>query len=188
MHYGLELIDWLRTADEEALDQITSEFAKNLELRGRFNAFGDNRDSKASAELENGADDFLGREALKVRDDNDDAFMLALRTYPNRVGRTAAEEDRLWLDTSRFGKTDILMGPAAAPLRRDPRFLELAASASWLDGAVAVSPTFAARRSWSGSVRNFGRTERPLLPIRKSTGFCVDRSFTRLRLRAVEAQ
>ncbi|MFL6725728.1 MAG: winged helix-turn-helix domain-containing protein [Sphingomicrobium sp.] len=63
--------------------------------------------------------------ALARLGDNDDAFALALRTYPNRVGRTPAEEDRLWLDTSRYGETDILMGPAAAPLRRDPRFLEI---------------------------------------------------------------
>ena len=64
--------------------------------------------------------------ALARLGDMDDAFAIAFRIYPNRVGRTAAEEDRLWLETSRYGETDILMGPAAAPLRRDPRFLELA--------------------------------------------------------------
>jgi DNA-binding winged helix-turn-helix (wHTH) protein/TolB-like protein len=64
--------------------------------------------------------------ALARLGDLDDAFAIAFRTYPNRVGRTPAEEDRLWLNTSRFGETDILMGPAAAPLRRDPRYLELA--------------------------------------------------------------
>jgi hypothetical protein len=120
--------------------------------------------------------------------DNDDAFMLALRIYPNRVFPDSGRGGQALARYIALREDRQLMGPAAAPLRRDPRFLELAASASWLDGAVAVSPTFAARRSWSGSVRNFGRTERPLLPIRKSTGFCVDRSFTRLRLRAVEAQ
>jgi len=64
--------------------------------------------------------------ALARLGDIDDAFAIALRTYPNRVGRTPAEEDKLWLDTSRYGETDILMGPAAANIRRDPRFLELA--------------------------------------------------------------
>jgi DNA-binding winged helix-turn-helix (wHTH) protein/TolB-like protein len=64
--------------------------------------------------------------ALARLGDIDDAFAIAFRTYPKRVGRTPAEEDKLWLDTSRYGETDILMGPAAAPLRRDPRFLELA--------------------------------------------------------------
>ena len=64
--------------------------------------------------------------ALARLGDIDDAFAIALRIYPNRVGRTAAEEDKLWLDTSRYGETDILMGPAAAPMRRDHRFLELA--------------------------------------------------------------
>ncbi len=64
--------------------------------------------------------------ALARLGDVEDAFAIAFRTYPKRVGRTPAEEDKLWLDTSRYGETDILMGPAAAPLRRDPRFLELA--------------------------------------------------------------
>jgi len=64
--------------------------------------------------------------ALARLGDIDDAFAIAFRTYPNRRGRTPGEEDKLWLDTSRYGETDILMGPAAAPLRRDPRFLELA--------------------------------------------------------------
>jgi hypothetical protein len=57
--------------------------------------------------------------------DNDYAFALASRIYPNRVGRTPEEEDRLWLHGSRFGETDILMGAAAAPLRRDPRYVAL---------------------------------------------------------------
>jgi len=64
--------------------------------------------------------------ALARLGDIDDAFAIAFRTYPNRVGRTPADEDKLWLNTSRYGETDILMGSAAAPLRRDPRFLELA--------------------------------------------------------------
>ena len=64
--------------------------------------------------------------ALARLGDLDDAFAIAFRTYPNRVGRTPAEEDTLWLDTSRYGETDILMGAAAVPLRRDPRFLDLA--------------------------------------------------------------
>jgi TolB-like protein len=64
--------------------------------------------------------------ALARLGDIDEAFEIASRTYPNRVGRSQTEEDKLWLDTSRFGETDILMGPAGAPLRRHPRFLELA--------------------------------------------------------------
>src|SRR5438270_1067516 len=78
--------------------------------------------------------------ALARLGDNDDAFAIAFRTYPNRVGRTPAEEDKLWLDTSPYGETDILMGAAAAPLRRDPRFLELASRlgllAYWRSGRL----------------------------------------------------
>lgn len=58
--------------------------------------------------------------------DKDDAFTLAWRIYPNRIGRTPAEEDKLWLESGRFFDSDILMGPAAAPLREDPRYIELA--------------------------------------------------------------
>ena len=58
--------------------------------------------------------------------DRDDAFTLAWRIYPNRIGRTPAEEDKLWLESGRFFDSDILVGPAAAPLREDPRYIELA--------------------------------------------------------------
>jgi DNA-binding winged helix-turn-helix (wHTH) protein/TolB-like protein len=78
--------------------------------------------------------------ALARLGDIDDAFAIASRIYPNRVGRTPAEEDRLWLDTSRYGETDILMGSAAAPLRRDPRFLGFARAlgllAYWRSGRL----------------------------------------------------
>jgi tetratricopeptide (TPR) repeat protein len=58
--------------------------------------------------------------------DKDGAFTLAWRIYPNRIGRTPAEEDKLWLENGRFSDSDILMGPAAAPLREDPRYIQLA--------------------------------------------------------------
>lgn len=64
--------------------------------------------------------------ALGQIGDNDDAFAVAWRIYPNRIGRTPAEEDKLWLEGGSYFDSDILMGSAAAPLRRDPRFLELA--------------------------------------------------------------
>lgn len=74
--------------------------------------------------------------------DNDDAFALASRIYPNRIGRSPAEEDKIWLDDegNRYGDSDILTGLAAAPLRRDPRYLELARSlgllAYWRSGRL----------------------------------------------------
>jgi DNA-binding winged helix-turn-helix (wHTH) protein/TolB-like protein len=64
--------------------------------------------------------------ALARLGDSRHAMDIAFGTYPDRIGRTPAEEERLWLDSPRFGDTDILVGPAAAPLRSDPRYLELA--------------------------------------------------------------
>ena len=58
--------------------------------------------------------------------DNDDAFTLASQIFPDRVGRSPAEEDRVWLDSISVTDTDIVTGTAAAPLRRDARYLALA--------------------------------------------------------------
>ena len=57
--------------------------------------------------------------------DNDSAFALAEQLYPQRVGRTEAEEDRLWLDHA-SNSTEYLSGLGAAPMRRDPRYIALA--------------------------------------------------------------
>ena len=78
--------------------------------------------------------------ALGQIGDRDDAFTLAWRIYPNRIGRTPAEEDRLWLESGRYFDSDILMGAAARPLRSDPRYVELArrlgALAYWRSGRL----------------------------------------------------
>jgi hypothetical protein len=54
------------------------------------------------------------------------AFAFADKLYPRRVGRHPSEEDKIFLDQP--GPTGVvyLTGPAAAPLRRDPRYLALA--------------------------------------------------------------
>lgn len=57
--------------------------------------------------------------------DLDGAFAFAGRFYPRRVGRTAAEEQVLWLKEPWATPTFALTSSAAAPLRRDPRFLAL---------------------------------------------------------------
>ena len=61
------------------------------------------------------------------------AVTTALGTYADRLGRTPAEEERIWLYSPRYNDTDILMGPAAAPLRRDTRYVELARRIGALD-------------------------------------------------------
>lgn len=54
------------------------------------------------------------------------AYALADRLYPSRRGRTAAEEERIWLDEPSPWTTMFLTTPAAAPLRGDPRYVALA--------------------------------------------------------------
>jgi len=56
----------------------------------------------------------------------DRAFAIAAQRYPARVGRDAADEDRIFLDKPFVNGTEYIVGPGAAALRRDPRFLALA--------------------------------------------------------------
>lgn len=58
--------------------------------------------------------------------DLDSAFRVADLLYPSRRGRTPADEERIWLDNPDSMPLHTLTGPAAAPLRRDPRFLPIA--------------------------------------------------------------
>lgn len=59
--------------------------------------------------------------------DFDDAYAVAARTYPRRLGRTAAETENIWLnDPYGDGWTEFVTSPGAAPLRNDPRYLALA--------------------------------------------------------------
>ena len=63
----------------------------------------------------------------------DGAFAIAARIFPPRLGRTPEEEDRIWLDNPSVYSVVYLTAPAAAPLRRDPRFLTLASQVGLLD-------------------------------------------------------
>lgn len=58
--------------------------------------------------------------------DLDAAYALTGRIYPSQIGRTPGEEDRIWLDQPSSYPVAYLTSPAAAPLRRDSRFLGLA--------------------------------------------------------------
>jgi hypothetical protein len=64
--------------------------------------------------------------ALARLGDFDAAFALTHQIYPSRRGRTPAEEERIWLDSPAPMPLLFLTGPAAASLRRDPRYLALA--------------------------------------------------------------
>lgn len=58
--------------------------------------------------------------------DLDAAYGLADKLYPKRVGRTAQEEEQLWLDNPDPMPLELVTSPAAADLRRDPRYVALA--------------------------------------------------------------
>ncbi len=58
--------------------------------------------------------------------DQDSAYKIADELYPARMGRTRPETERLWLEQEGTAPLEFLSSPAAAPLRRDPRFVPLA--------------------------------------------------------------
>jgi DNA-binding winged helix-turn-helix (wHTH) protein/tetratricopeptide (TPR) repeat protein len=56
----------------------------------------------------------------------DASFAMARKLFISARGRDAADEERIWLDQPGGFSIAMLSSPAAASLRRDPRFLELA--------------------------------------------------------------
>jgi tetratricopeptide (TPR) repeat protein len=66
--------------------------------------------------------------------DQDDAYAIADELYPRRVGRTPAETEQIWLDDQNgAGPLEFITSPAAAPMRRDPRYVQLAQRVGLLD-------------------------------------------------------
>lgn len=65
--------------------------------------------------------------AFAALDDLDGAFRIADRLYPNRIGRSPAETERIWFDDpDGSAPLGFFTSQAGAPMRRDPRFLKLA--------------------------------------------------------------
>ena len=56
----------------------------------------------------------------------DRAYAIADQLYPARVAATAAAEEQAWLDEPESTPLNFITSRAAAPLRRDPRYLALA--------------------------------------------------------------
>jgi tetratricopeptide (TPR) repeat protein len=71
--------------------------------------------------------------ALADLGDLDASFVIAHRLFPPLRGRNAADEERIWLDEPFAFSIVVLSSPAAASLRRDPRFLPLVDSFGLLD-------------------------------------------------------
>lgn len=71
--------------------------------------------------------------AFAILGDQDAAYAIADKLYPRRVGRTPAETERIWLEEPEAAAPEFITSPAAAPLRRDPRYLQLAQRVGLLD-------------------------------------------------------
>ena len=68
---------------------------------------------------------FLCMTALADLGDLDQAFVIANRLFPSMPIRNPGDDDRTWLDQPAAFSIAVLSSPAAASLRRDPRFLKL---------------------------------------------------------------
>lgn len=76
---------------------------------------------------------FLCVTALAQLGDLDQSYAIADRLFPSVHGRTPAEDENMWLDDPGAFSIAVLSSPAAAALRRDPRFLVLADGSGLLD-------------------------------------------------------
>ena len=66
--------------------------------------------------------------------DLDRAYAMAAELYPKRVGRTPSETERIWLDDPAGpAPLSLITARGSAPLRRDPRYLDLARRLGLLD-------------------------------------------------------
>lgn len=81
---------------------------------------------RACNDVQPGYDPILCMLAFGRLGDLDSAFAFADRIYPDRRGRSAAEEERIWLDRPSVTPMTFLTGTGAAAMRRDGRFIALA--------------------------------------------------------------
>jgi hypothetical protein len=71
---------------------------------------------------------------LATLGDHDSAYAIADEFYPRRFGRTTAESDRIWLDApTGVAPLEFITSPAAAPMRDDPRYMQLIQRVGLLD-------------------------------------------------------
>jgi TolB-like protein len=72
--------------------------------------------------------------ALASIGDQDGAYRVADKLYRRRIGRTSAETERIWLDApGGNAPLEFVTSRAAAPMRRDPRYIDLAQRVGLLD-------------------------------------------------------
>ncbi|MEQ7874695.1 hypothetical protein ABDK56_11900 [Sphingomonas sp. ASV193] len=103
-------------------------------------------DMRKACEAARGLASHICMTSLAQRGQYDAAYTLAYRLYPTRSGQSQAQVDWSWLSNPNPTPVAFLTSRAAAPLRRDPRFLTLAKNlgllAYWRGGKM---PDFCVR-------------------------------------------
>jgi len=85
--------------------------------------------------------------------DLDSAFAIADVLYPRAWGRTPSETEALWLQRPELFPLTFLSSPAAAPMRRDPRFKLVAERTGLLDYWGQRRPDFCKTESCDALLR-----------------------------------
>jgi hypothetical protein len=63
----------------------------------------------------------------------DSAYAIVDKFYPNRIGRTPAETERIWLADPLMAPFEFITSSGTAPIRRDPRYVAAAQRVGLLD-------------------------------------------------------
>ncbi len=126
----LERGDWQSIVDLEqktALGQRPSDYRDSAALRAAVES---RSVAAVNAECSRKDEYWLNLRCLVAYisvGDLDRAFTLADKLYPNRVGRTSAETERIWLEVpDPPAPVELITSPSTAGMRRDSRYLALA--------------------------------------------------------------
>jgi hypothetical protein len=131
--YWNRFIGILERGDFEALDRFHREAARDAGVQEPVPLLGSAVKAKSASAVRGACanqppdNQPLCMLAFATVGDLDAAFHLADQLYPSRRGRTPSDEERIWLDNPNPMPLGIITAAAAAPLRRDPRYVPLAA-------------------------------------------------------------
>jgi tetratricopeptide (TPR) repeat protein len=126
--FGYQFTGILERGDFRALQKFNEEGgdrSKAAPILAAINS-GSIAQVRASCSAGNASTNALCILALARVGDLDTAFDLAKRVYPSRLGHSTTDADRIWLDNPDEELLAFITSPAAAPLRRDPRYFALA--------------------------------------------------------------
>lgn len=125
------VLGFIEAGDYVALEQFASQDGKRLQSTASLLAAFRSGDIAALTRVCHATElhpstTLLCPVLLADLDQYDAAFAAADQMFPTLVGKSAQEEERLWLDNPDGYPMSILSAPSASALRRDPRFIELA--------------------------------------------------------------